>query len=430
MSDEDMDIFKDVPALSADHAVSPGGDGDERRSETDHILNPITLAAMSHDDLVELALQQHKTIRRLESDTKVVSWEFHESRDYLAYFSGAVKLAHKLSASDVDTIAHIVTTELPAYYGCRFATLFLIGEEDRQFNLVASTVQPDAATLDVDNPAIQAFLDALLRGPEEACIANYSQENRLLELDNGTVIPASVPPKWLELVGREALILPLRLTVTGVRGPESRFLGGIIVGDAQRELDYKVAEVSVLFTDLIAASINNAQLLQKLNTLSIQDPLTQLYNRRHLIDRLEEAIRQADRHCQPLSIAMADIDFFKRFNDCYGHLCGDAVLREFSVILKSGVRAGVDIPARYGGEEFLLILPFTDLHGAGEVSDRIRRAVEQMMVQYDGLKLSVTCSFGVTQYQPGESIQKFIDRADEALYTAKAGGRNRVYLAE
>ncbi|MCC8165975.1 MAG: GGDEF domain-containing protein [Planctomycetes bacterium] len=147
------------------------------------------------------------------------------------------------------------------------------------------------------------------------------------------------------------------------------------------------------------------------------------------MDRLEEAIRQADRHCQPLSIAMADIDFFKRFNDRYGHLCGDAVLREFSVILKSGVRVGVDIPARYG-EEFLLILPFTDLKGAGEVSERIRRAIERMVVQYDGLKLSVTCSFGVTQYQPGETMQKFIDRADEALYTAKAGGRNRVYLAE
>ncbi|MCC8165974.1 MAG: hypothetical protein LIQ31_07450 [Planctomycetes bacterium] len=272
MSDDDMDIFKNVPALAPDPASSPDGDHDGRRSETDHFLGPALLAAMGHDELVELALQQHKTIRRLESETKVVSWEFSESRDYLAYFSGAVKLAHKLSASDVGAIAHIVTTELPAYYGCRFATLFLIDEEDRQFTLVASTDQADATGLDVDNPTIQAFLDALLRGPEEACIAYYSRENRLLELDNGTVIPASVPPKWLELVGREALVLPLRLTVTGAHGPESRFLGGIIVGDAQKELDYKVAEVSVLFTDLIAASINNAQLLQKLNTLSIQDP--------------------------------------------------------------------------------------------------------------------------------------------------------------
>lgn len=127
---------------------------------------------------------------------------------------------------------------------------------------------------------------------------------------------------------------------------------------------------------------------------------------------------------------MADIDNFKRFNDCYGHICGDEVLRNMATALRSGIRAGVDVPARYGGEEFVLVMPFTDLNMAMEVTNRIRKQIEGNRVIFENRELSVTCSFGVAEYQDGESLEKLVNRADAALYHAKKMGRNRVCAAE
>ncbi len=137
----------------------------------------------------------------------------------------------------------------------------------------------------------------------------------------------------------------------------------------------------------------------------------------------------ADRHSHDLSIVMLDIDYFKVFNDTYGHIYGDEVLREVAALLKNGLRTGGDVPARFGGEEFLLVMPYTALETAVEVAERLRRAIRDHRIRFAHVDLGVTCSFGVAQYVSGESLERFIDRADTALYQAKNGGRDQVVAA-
>jgi diguanylate cyclase (GGDEF)-like protein len=164
---------------------------------------------------------------------------------------------------------------------------------------------------------------------------------------------------------------------------------------------------------------------RQLSALAGEDALTGLYNRRRLLQRMNELISQAQRQPHPASLLLLDLDHFKHINDSHGHLAGDAVLRQVAELLQASLRAH-DMAARYGGEELLLLLPDTDQDIALEVAERLRLAIAQMTVISDDLRLSVTASFGVAQLQPQQSAEQWIERADMALYRAKREGRNRV----
>jgi len=164
---------------------------------------------------------------------------------------------------------------------------------------------------------------------------------------------------------------------------------------------------------------------------ALQDPLTGLYNRRHLDDRLGSELAAAQRHGRPLSLLMVDIDHFKDVNDAHGHLAGDETLKMVAFVLRGAVRKE-DVLARYGGEEFVVIARETGLDGARALAERIRRAVEKSRCSWQGTELGVTVSIGVTvsvgltEYVPGRSEREFVEAADRALYAAKQQGRNRV----
>ncbi len=143
---------------------------------------------------------------------------------------------------------------------------------------------------------------------------------------------------------------------------------------------------------------------------------------------LAKGIAEATEKNEPLSLLMADIDHFKSFNDQYGHLTGDQVLRLVALAVKQNVK-GRDVAARYGGEEFIIALPNTALQSAITVADHIRRAVmtKELMRRSNGERLGrVTISIGAAMLRPGESAQLLIERADKCLYVAKRHGRNRV----
>jgi diguanylate cyclase (GGDEF)-like protein len=156
---------------------------------------------------------------------------------------------------------------------------------------------------------------------------------------------------------------------------------------------------------------------------SITDPLTKLYNRNFLNEALNKKIKEAPRYNFPLSIAMIDIDFFKKINDTYGHLTGDCILKELALLLKENFRES-DIIARYGGEEFIIIMPFSDLKNACKKMDEFRKTVEKYNFCNSGLK--VTISAGVEEYNFKDDILNFIEKADKKLYISKTNGRNRV----
>ena len=168
--------------------------------------------------------------------------------------------------------------------------------------------------------------------------------------------------------------------------------------------------------------------LESVRTESLTDPLTGLSNRKYFDQSLAKLIAGANEHSEPLSLVLADIDHFKQFNDTWGHLTGDQVLRLVAVSIKHNVK-GQDIAARYGGEEFAVILPNTVLRSALTVADHIRRAVmsKELLKRSTGQNLGrVTISLGVAQLHRGENAQALIARSDACLYAAKRHGRNRV----
>ncbi len=161
----------------------------------------------------------------------------------------------------------------------------------------------------------------------------------------------------------------------------------------------------------------------QLKMLAANDVLTGLYNRRYILERIEEKLPEIRRYQLDCCFVLMDIDYFKDVNDHYGHVTGDEVLKAVAQVLSSGVRQG-DIVARNGGEEFLLFLPMTDLEAAQILVERLRLALEQYEHVVGGEKLKVTASFGITQHEVHDTADRTIARADKALYQAKEAGRN------
>nr|WP_253686374.1 MULTISPECIES: diguanylate cyclase DgcA [unclassified Treponema] len=213
---------------------------------------------------------------------------------------------------------------------------------------------------------------------------------------------------------------------------KNRMIGFLLLGEKMESshefTDYEKNIIENI-ASLAAIAINNSQLLEMTTT----DIMTHLKLKHYfftlLMERLD-IINSSDAKKEPLSILMIDIDFFKKINDTYGHAAGDIVLEEVARVIKSCTR-NADTAARYGGEEFVVMLNNTPVSAAMAIAERIRKLVEETAVFYDGQKINVTISIGVSSYnfdlEPAKSI---VDRADKALYESKQNGRNRVTLSK
>lgn len=228
--------------------------------------------------------------------------------------------------------------------------------------------------------------------------AHYSKEALVkLEYANGAVL----------------LILSIPLEMQG------RYLVVELVKDITKSMIVDVQDST--FTGEMPSIIN------KLNKMASTDPLTGLQNRRNLDDRLAAALENCRRMGLPLSLAMIDIDHFKRVNDTYGHQCGDLVIKEVASIVKSYVRRDSDFAVRYGGEEILLCLPGVSLQDCLQVCRRIHMQIRQTTFVCDSAEINVTVSMGVADSSTEDgSADKLIALADQRLYTAKTSGRDRI----
>jgi diguanylate cyclase (GGDEF)-like protein len=169
----------------------------------------------------------------------------------------------------------------------------------------------------------------------------------------------------------------------------------------------------------------------EVRALSIRDPLTGIFNRVYLMERLPQELKRSQRYGHALSVIMCDIDHFKDVNDQHGHRAGDQILKDFVSRIAGSIRIDVDWIARYGGEEFLIVLPETDLPSSYIVAERLRRLIAEPPFRMKGKELCITSSFGVASYQPvrqGEKVSYdlLMEQADEFLYKAKREGRNTV----
>jgi len=170
--------------------------------------------------------------------------------------------------------------------------------------------------------------------------------------------------------------------------------------------------------------------LAQANEITNTDVLTFLPNRRKIINDLQEEVIRSNRYGTPLSISILDIDHFKKVNDTYGHTTGDEALRSVAARFREQIRHP-DTIGRYGGEEFLIVLPNSEVKSAAEQAERLCQKIRAMQIEANEHVLSVTISIGIAQFRVGqETWEGFLHRADEALYQAKADGRDRWVIAE
>jgi diguanylate cyclase (GGDEF)-like protein len=160
--------------------------------------------------------------------------------------------------------------------------------------------------------------------------------------------------------------------------------------------------------------------------LSIIDDLTQLYNSRHFYDQLKKETERSNRHEQPLTLLLLDLDKFKDFNDTYGHVEGDYVLSRLGQVIKRCLRE-TDSAYRYGGEEFTILLPMTTSEEGLVTAERIRMELKKEdFSPLSSQKVYLTLSIGLAQYKPQEEVKMFIHRADQMMYKGKKNGRDRI----
>ena len=172
--------------------------------------------------------------------------------------------------------------------------------------------------------------------------------------------------------------------------------------------------------------IANVELRQLVN----MDGLTGLSNRRFMDKVLASEISRGFRQSEPLTVILADVDLFKSYNDCYGHVAGDECLKAIGSVLATSVRRGGDVVARYGGEEFAMILPNTPADGARVIAEQVRTGVEKLNIAHAASSVADVCTLSAGVYtclpQPGQKMDSVLEKADHCLYQSKQNGRNRV----
>jgi diguanylate cyclase (GGDEF)-like protein len=195
---------------------------------------------------------------------------------------------------------------------------------------------------------------------------------------------------------------------------------------SNRPITDKTVTVLSIIAHTVGMAINNSKLYLKTLDVAIRDPLTGLHNRRYFNERLLDEVERASRYAEHLSLVICDIDHFKKINDSYGHPAGDTVLCGVADTLRNNIRKN-DIVSRYGGEEFAMLLLNTEKAQAAAIAEKIRRAFEEGSFSLNGGDIRLTLSFGLSSFGVDSStFEGLISCADQALYSAKARGRNMV----
>ncbi|MGX9566189.1 sensor domain-containing diguanylate cyclase [Pseudomonas sp. CFBP 5748] len=193
-----------------------------------------------------------------------------------------------------------------------------------------------------------------------------------------------------------------------------------------RDLSEEGLQIAEAVAEQTALALANGRMRQVLETQSIKDPLTGLYNRRFMDETLKRELARSERNGSNLSVVMLDLDNFKHLNDVYGHSAGDAVLRAVSALIMRSLRS-FDIACRFGGEELIVILPECSAEAAASGAETIRASLEEMSLTDHGQTFTVTASFGIASTETcGDDQTSLLKAADSALYAAKRLGKNRV----
>ena len=292
--------------------------------------------------------------------------------------------------------------------GCQNLAMFLLSEADDVLELAGWSGPQGFASPDLAVPLKQSPLAPLLQ----------SKQPGIFGLQHIRGIPFPAP----DSAGAEKRCLCVPMVAA-----DNVVTGFILMESAAKEQGQDLISMPLrILLTVATVALETARLFH----LSVYDDLTGLYARRYFDHRLQEEEARVKRYGGTLSLVMADLDFFKRVNDTYGHQQGDRVLVETAALLQNAVRQELDMVCRYGGEEFVVILPHTGRDGALVAAERIRSAVEKHAFGGQEKPLDITLSLGVSFMDQINIVnrEELLRRADSALYQAKRQGRNRVCL--
>jgi len=313
---------------------------------------------------------------------------------------------------DVDATVKALLRAIREELGFVRAHFFKVGDQEEEFYLVDFVVDSES-----EESHSLIGLDIL----KSTLLSRSIKENKSIRFKN--------EPEWendplfSSLDTDEVFVIPI---------PSKEGFVGVVAADnhgsQMRSIAGSVESLNILAQEA-GLAIENAMLFERTRQLATRDGLTDLYNRRYCMQYLEAEIRRSKRYNHPLSVAMFDIDHFKKLNDTLGHQAGDKVLGTVALLLLSCSRE-TDIVGRYGGEEFIAILPETPSEGASTYAERVCEAVEQygkVTQEESASSVSLTISGGLSVFDPNkDTSETIVNRADQALYRAKRNGRNRI----
>jgi len=327
---------------------------------------------------------------------------------------------------DLDTLLYYIVDSLMEIVGIKCVTLYLHDEEQSLFNLhisrgIERQAVKDVKSINSDNPFIEFLRDGNMFVAEES-----------VELSNGYNLEDI--KKSFDKINVK-LSIPLYYSLPLYRGRD--VVAVLNLGNKKNDLPYNHEDIDILnaFGRELSMCIDKAKLFTRL----ISDDLTNVYRQSYFNQRLDEELDRSKRYTRVFSLALIDVDDFKKVNDVFGHRVGDEVLKKVASTIRTELRK-VDITARYGGEEFSVLLPETDQSRAVIAIERIRKAIETEFQKSDvkkevlkqafaeGVRFKVTVSVGIAAYRPGIEKDKLIKEADKALYKAKWEGKNRVCI--
>ncbi len=388
---------------------------------------------------------------------KIIQRAIFGNIDYICFWAIIkFEISDRIHQSlDLKSILQTATEDIRVALGCDFVGLARLNNEYASFaasspatdiNFELETSLPynyvcpysekyqsgDCTNCDFSNePCHKIYLQAKIPVVEEQETNTFFQPTFSLQPQKRLIIPILINSTKLSANFAKTQLVPTLGKKTSPKSPLNNTLWGwLIVIRSQSSPKWEMEEIDILekITIQLAIGIKQGLLYQQLSQLALLDPLTQVFNRRYFDRQLNLEWRRLKRISSPLSLIMCDVDFFKIYNDTYGHQEGDECLQQIALAISSAIKRPADILARYGGEEFTVILPNTPVSGAIKVAEDIRVAVKELNIPHHNSLVDsvVTISLGIASTVPNseDNPNLLLEASDLALYKAKERGRD------
>lgn len=386
--------------------------------------------------------------------SEVESNIYHEKRDYLEIYERNIELEREIaerteelndankrmftlqhiwdmmnSSTPLENVLEAIVNSTQGELGYMHCAIIrkCVDEEGEFLRIIAQSNDGliDRLNNFIGSPGIQT---RRLNYSHESVFADTMRQRTIIQTKSIDLSLSSVLPDLpQETVNKIISNQPVKSVIVVPLIAQKQEFGWFYVFTAREELASAEMDFLGLFAKQIEMAITIADLFQAVREQAVTDALTGLYNRRYFEEALEKEVQRAKRQKQPFSIIGIDLDYLKKINDTYGHTFGDLAIKTIADVLKSNARS-VDVPARIGGEEFNVLLPGINSEGAMIAAERIRKSIEAVEIDTIG---HITGSLGVaTYFEHSEDVEELLELTDQAMYTSKRNGRNRVTIAE